>query len=209
MSISEGSLPWLEKVKSAEKTCIIQDGKRKVHYKFNDNEEMAEEYNMQTDVLVRRAWRRRGALKKDGDWEVEMGDPEPMAVQNLGSGIGLMEANNMPYVVKRITKGNIEWRIRNLHFPLETYSVSANPTENCITVRTTNKKYFKNLPVPELERVGLVPKQENISFAHNLNVLIIMYKKPPEVLQAEQAVLALIKSVKTIKDPGELPCNPS
>lgn len=69
-------------------------GTRKVHYKFNDDEEMAEEYNMQTDVLVRRAWRRKNTLKKDGEWEVELGDPEPAAMRDLGANVGIIESSS-------------------------------------------------------------------------------------------------------------------
>ncbi|BET02007.1 deleted in primary ciliary dyskinesia homolog (mouse) [Nesidiocoris tenuis] len=208
MTIADRGLVWLEKLKNAEKTCIIQEGKRKVHYRFNDGEEMAEEYNMATDIILRRAWKRKNTLKQGDQWEVELGDPEPTSLQSSDE-IGLRESTNMPYVLKRMTKTNIEWRIRNLPYPIETYSVTASPSEKCITVRTTNKKYFKKLDIPELERANVLPKQENVSFAHNLNVLIISYKKPTEVLQIEQVVLTMVKSLKTITDPGQLPCNPS
>lgn len=78
-----------------------------------------------------------------------------------------------PFIVKRITKRNIEWRIRNMPYPLEVYSVSANEEEGCLVVRTTNKKYFKKLTVPELDRVNLKPEQDRIKFSHQFNTLII------------------------------------
>ena len=45
---------WPEKLKAATKTCLIQDGKRKVHYTFGDGNEMVEEYDLRNyDILVR------------------------------------------------------------------------------------------------------------------------------------------------------------
>jgi hypothetical protein len=67
----------------------------------------------------------------------------------------------------------LEWRIRNLPYPLSVYSVKAEPESKCITVRTTNKKYFKKLAVPDLERAGLLPEQDKIQFTHKHNTLII------------------------------------
>lgn len=78
-----------------------------------------------------------------------------------------------PILTKRLTRNNIEWRIRNLPYSLETYNVTADQTKKMIVVRTTNKKYFKEIPVPELSRCGLLPSQEHISIAHQLNTLII------------------------------------
>ena len=52
---------------------------------------MAEEYSVDTDVLLRRAWRRRTTLGGDGQWEVEIGDPEPRFT-NLDQ-VGIKESN--------------------------------------------------------------------------------------------------------------------
>lgn len=57
-----------------------------MHYKFSNEDEMAEEYNLETNILVRRAWKRGGALRKTGLWEVEVGDPEPV-MQSFDVGI--------------------------------------------------------------------------------------------------------------------------
>ncbi|KAK9509561.1 hypothetical protein O3M35_006850 [Rhynocoris fuscipes] len=199
-------MDWLSQIRNAEKTSLIQDGKRKVHYKFQNDVEMAEEYNMETNILTRRAWKRGGALRKTGIWEVEVGDPDPVIQSN---DIGIKENSNSPYIVKRITKTNIEWRIRNLPYPIETYSVTADEASRAIIVRTTNKKYYKKINVEELERVNLPPVQKNIDFTHKFNSLIITYKKPPEVLDLERKVLEELKNVKTITD-GDIPnCKPS
>lgn len=77
-----------------------------------------------------------------------------------------------PFITQRITKTALEWRIRNLPYPNNVYSVTAEK-DNTITVRTSNKKYFKKLKVLDLERIGLKPEQERISFKHQYNTLII------------------------------------
>lgn len=78
-----------------------------------------------------------------------------------------------PVLTKRITRKNIEWRIRNLAYAIDTYQVTADTDKNAIVVRTTNKKYFKEIAVPELKRCGLIPDQTHISVAHQHNTLII------------------------------------
>lgn len=79
-----------------------------------------------------------------------------------------------PYVTRRITKTSLEWRIRNLPYPVDTYTVTADAAGKCLVVKTNNKKYFKKLSVPDLERVNLVPVQGNISFTHKFNTLIVV-----------------------------------
>lgn len=79
-----------------------------------------------------------------------------------------------PQLTRRNTRINLEWRIRNLPYPIETYSISANNDENCIIVRTSNKKYFKKLEVPELARLNIPLEQANIQANHQYNTLIIL-----------------------------------
>jgi len=74
---------WMNKLKSAEKTCLVQDGKRKVHYTFPDKSEMAEEYSVQTDELLVRKWRKKNILGAVQPWEYEVGaNQEKLPVQN-------------------------------------------------------------------------------------------------------------------------------
>ena len=44
---------------------------------MEDGREMVEEYHLETNVLVRRAWKEKGKLGQDVGWKVEIGDPEP------------------------------------------------------------------------------------------------------------------------------------
>lgn len=53
---------------------MILSGTRKIHYKFDDGREMVEEYNLETGVLTKRAWKKNNILKSS-KWDVEVGDP--------------------------------------------------------------------------------------------------------------------------------------
>ncbi|XP_043260573.1 protein DPCD [Colletes gigas] len=193
---------WLNLIKSAKKTAIIQDGKRKIHFLMEDDREMVEEYHIETNVLLRRAWKETGKLGQNVGWNIEIGDPEP--TQNNIEICGIQESSSNPFITRRITKTSLEWRIRNLPYPQNVYSVTAED-DGTITVRTSNKKYFKKIRVPDLERVGVKPEQDRISFTHQHNTLIITYKKPPALLELEKKVLNEIFQLKARKD-GDVQC---
>lgn len=76
--------------------------------------------------------------------------------------------------MRRNTRVNLEWRIRNLPYPIETYCIKANNEEKCIILSTTNKKYYKKLQIPELTRLGLSIEQASIQSSHKYNTLIVM-----------------------------------
>ncbi|OXU30124.1 hypothetical protein TSAR_012736 [Trichomalopsis sarcophagae] len=194
---------WLKLLQDAKKTAIIQDGKRKVHFLMTDGREMVEEYSVDTNVLVKRAWKEKGKLGQEIGWVVEVGDPEPNPADNLES-VGIRESSSNPIISKRTTKTVLEWRIRNLSYPKDVYSVTAED-DGTITVRTSNKKYFKKINVPDLERVGLKPEQDRISFTHQFNTLIITYKKPPKLLDMEKKVYEMVSQLNVSKD-GDVQC---
>ena len=73
---------WYKSLLNAEKTCLKEDKIKKIHYKFEDGREMVEEYNVDTHVLLRRAWKMKGKLGGEGKWSVEVGDPIPDATPN-------------------------------------------------------------------------------------------------------------------------------
>lgn len=60
---------------------------------MTDGREMVEEYNMKTNVLVKRAWKEKGKLGQDIGWVVEVGDPEPNFADNLES-VGIRESSS-------------------------------------------------------------------------------------------------------------------
>lgn len=74
---------WYKYLLDAEKTCMNADTVKKFHYKFDDDKEMVEEYNNDTKVLLRRAWKLKGKLGGEGKWSVEIGDPIPEAAPTI------------------------------------------------------------------------------------------------------------------------------
>lgn len=45
-----------------------------------------------------------------------------------------------PIFMRKDTKTSFQWRIRNLPYPQDVYSMCVDQKERCIVVRTTNKK---------------------------------------------------------------------
>ncbi|KAL9906306.1 protein DPCD [Glossina fuscipes] len=203
---------WLNYLNSAEKSSVINGRSRKIHYKFPDGQQMAEEYSMDTGVLQKRGWRKSQQLLGESEWEVEVGedyrqlgcagDTEQMS--NGDNNFTVKISNTEPILSKRITKKNIEWRIRNLPYPITVYQVIADCTKRAIVVKTTNKKYYKVIKVEELDRCELLPSQANLSTHHQYNTLIITYRKPDLVCEMEAQVLLLLKDIETETDMGEL-----
>ncbi|KAI5748714.1 hypothetical protein M8J76_001375 [Diaphorina citri] len=200
---------WLSSLEKAEKTAILEDDVvLKVHYKFEDGREMAEEYDTRTKQVTRRAWRNKTNIHKDPNlWETELGDDIPTPNSNIFNSI-IREASNMPYILKEMEKSSIVWRIRNLSFPLDNYMLSFDNDYN-IVVRTKNKKYFKVLPVLELRRLNLQPDMKLLSYRHEFNSLIIRYMKPPELVAMEKQVYDMVRSLKMTNQKQDLPCKQS
>lgn len=192
---------WYKSLVDAEKTCLKEQTIKKIHYKFKDGREMVEEYNLDTEVLLRRAWNVRGKtnFKGDGNWEVELGDPIPTRNPNVEID-SIIEAKNEPIVTRRNTRINLEWRIRNLPYPIETYSISVDNDKKCIIIRTSNKKYYKELRAIELERLNIPLVQNNITLHHQYNTLILSYKKPAELLEMERAWYKELQNVQPMTD---------
>ncbi|KAJ0183197.1 hypothetical protein K1T71_001173 [Dendrolimus kikuchii] len=190
---------WYRSLLAAEKSCLKEDKTKKVHYKFDDDSEMVEEYNVDTQVLLRRAWRVKNKIGGEAKWNVEVGDPIHDANPHIDIA-DITEAKDQPVLTRRNTRVNLEWRIRNLPYPIETYSISANNDDKCIIIRTINKKYFKKLSVPELTRLNLPLEQANIQSNHHFNTLIILYKKPQQLLDMEKEWFQELAKVKPVKD---------
>ncbi|XP_044157822.1 protein DPCD isoform X2 [Bufo gargarizans] len=130
---------WLESLRAAKKTCILQDGRRKVHYLFSDGKEMAEEYDQKTHELLVRKWREKSALGAYGQWQIEVGETPSPVVGALQPDF-LKENSSNPVFMRKDTRTSFQWRIRNLPYPKEVYSVTVDEKERCCVVRTTNKK---------------------------------------------------------------------
>ena len=186
---------WQQCVETAQKTALLQDGRRKIHYTFDDGRELVEEYDASTNELILRKLRERGTLGNTKPWVVEVGEAQDVSKQLE---VGLMENSSNPVVRRKDTLNAFQWRIRNLPYPIDTYNLSIEG--NQIVVRTSNKKYFKKLDIPDLERLELPLEEAPLTFAHANNTLIITYKKPSAVLDFERKLIAKLKTIKSEGD---------
>uniref|UniRef100_A0A8C5R4H5 Protein DPCD n=1 Tax=Leptobrachium leishanense TaxID=445787 RepID=A0A8C5R4H5_9ANUR len=194
---------WLESVRAAKKTSLLQDGKRKVHYLFPEGKEMAEEYDSKTHELLVRKWRQKTTLGAYGQWEIEVGEAaQPVVSLQMDF---LTESNSNPVFIRKDTKTSFQWRIRNLPYPKEVYSLSVDQTKRCCIVRTSNKKYYKTFSVPDLDRCNIELNEDALSFAHANNTLIVTYQKPKEILSLEDEIQRELKSMKANTD-GDVEC---
>lgn len=89
---------WLTTLKNAKKACIQQGNLRKVHYDLPNGKEMVEEYNMDTGIVNRRAWKIKKDLGGEGQWFIELGDPEPPGL----SGEQILIKENASQVINRL-----------------------------------------------------------------------------------------------------------
>ncbi|XP_013865646.1 protein DPCD [Austrofundulus limnaeus] len=194
---------WIDVLKLSKKTALIHDGKRKIHYLFTDGKEMAEEYDMKTDELIVRKWRHKSTLGGQSSWEVEVGEPLNFTA-SLDSD-EIKESSSNPIFMRKDTKSSFQWRIHNLPYPKEVFSVSAVPSDRCIIIKTSNKKYYKKFCIPDLDRSQLPLDGSALSFTHSNNTLIVSYKKPTEILRLEQELLKELKELKGT-DEGDVDC---
>ncbi|TRY92314.1 hypothetical protein DNTS_029277 [Danionella cerebrum] len=192
---------WADTLKKAKKTLLISDGKRKVHYLFEDGSEMAEDYDLKTDELVLRKCRNKTTFGGQGQWTTEVGETIPNCVNSDV----IKENSSNPLFMRKDTKSSFQWRVRNISYPVEVYSVTVEQTERCCVIRTSNKKYFKKFSIPDLDRCQLPLESAALSFAHANNTLIISYKKPKEILRLEQELLGELKKLKGTSE-GDVDC---
>ncbi len=76
------------------------------------------------------------------------------------------------------------------------YSVEVDAQTQEIVVRTSNKKYFKRISLPDLAAVKVQLDNSKLSWSHANNTLAIEYVKPKEVVAVEAARLEEAKKLK-------------
>eukprot|EP00927_Polykrikos_kofoidii_P012697 TRINITY_DN15500_c0_g1_i1.p1 TRINITY_DN15500_c0_g1~~TRINITY_DN15500_c0_g1_i1.p1 ORF type:complete len:306 (+),score=58.51 TRINITY_DN15500_c0_g1_i1:81-998(+) len=170
-----------------QRVCIRGDGKKKIHTTFPDGSEMVEEYDEKTDMLLSRKSRRSTKVGREGEWVFEVGQAPP-TVFDPHSDL-LCASSSNPIFLRKDTPEQFQWRIRNLPYPASVYSVTVDQDKQEIVVRTSNKKYFKRIEIPDLARLKMKLNDSLLTWKHQHNTLIISYVKTAEVLAAEQKML--------------------
>jgi len=165
------------------------DGRKKFHTTFPDGSEMVEEFDERTDVLILRKSRKPTTLGGEGTWVFEVGQAPDRAFDPHSDLIGASQSN--PIFLRKDTPEHFQWRIRNLVYPSNVYSVSVDHEKQEVVVRTSNKKYYKRIQVPDLVRLGLKLKDDLLTWKHQHNTLVISYNKPAEFMEEERKALKL------------------
>uniref|UniRef100_A0A8C5IC84 Protein DPCD n=1 Tax=Junco hyemalis TaxID=40217 RepID=A0A8C5IC84_JUNHY len=142
-----------------------------------------------------RKWREKNTLGGTGKWQVEVGEPTSPLLGALESEL-ITESSSNPIFMRKDTLSSFQWRIRNLPYPKEVYSVCVEEEQRCCVIRTTNKKYYKKFSIPDLDRYHLPLDAAALSFTHANNTLIITYQKPKEILAAEEQLQKELKKIK-------------
>ena len=53
-------------------------------------------------------------------------------------------------------------------------------------MRTENKKYYKRIGIEDMERAHLDLEARSLSWSHENNTLVVTYKKPKLIVEAER-----------------------
>lgn len=170
-----------------QRVCMRSDGRKKIHTTFPDGGEMVEEYDDKTDVLLVRKVRKPSKVGKEGDWVFEVGQATEVAFDPYSDVMRASMSN--PIFLRKDTPEHFQWRIRNLPYPADVYSVLVDHEKQEIVVKTSNKKYYKRIQVPDLLRYDLKFQDELLSWKHQHSTLIISYRKPPKIVAGEQEAL--------------------
>eukprot|EP01116_Phalansterium_solitarium_P004622 TRINITY_DN15671_c0_g1_i1.p1 TRINITY_DN15671_c0_g1~~TRINITY_DN15671_c0_g1_i1.p1 ORF type:complete len:209 (-),score=37.68 TRINITY_DN15671_c0_g1_i1:316-942(-) len=185
-------------------TCLLQEGRKKVYTLWDDGRERVEEFDIMTDDLLVRRWRRdhkrQVNVQDTGEgWEYEIGEPPRRALALTET---VLENVNNPVFFRKDTAADFVWRVRNITYPKATYDISADAKEQKIVIRTSNRKYFKKFDIPDLVRRGLPLDPAQLSWAHENYTLVITYKKPEVVIQDDKQAQKERAALKPSK-PGD------
>ena len=97
--------------------------------------------------------------------------------------------------MRKDTEDRFEWRIRNLPYPKEVYSVEVDHAKQDIVLRTSNKKYFKRINIPDMKRLGMKLDESDVVWKYQNNTVIIGYDKPQKIKEIEGKKKQEIKSM--------------
>lgn len=75
--------------------------------------------------------------------------------------------------VRKDTADAYQFRIRNLPYPAEVYSVEVDSEKQELVVRTSNKKYYKRFDIPEMKRKGSKLEADEVSWVYTNNTLVV------------------------------------
>jgi len=132
-----------------------------------------------TGKLLARKQRERLTSGADGSWEWVYGSP--LEDKQEIESIAVSQGKN-PIFMRLDNATHWQWRVRQIPYPSNFYSVNVDEEKNQIVIRTTNKKYFKRINAPNNEKF----EQSKIEWNWSFSTLVIQHPKPPRVVAQEK-----------------------
>ena len=168
--------------KPTKVVTLVIEGRRRISSSWNDGSEMIEEFDVKSNELLLRKTRKPTVLGGEGDWIIEVGSAASFKQFDPIKDV-IAPSGSAPIFSRLDTKDFFQWRIRNLPYSESVFNLSIENEE--IVVRTTNKKYFKKIQLPDLTRIDLKMEQSSLTWKLQHNTLVISYKKPRKAIDAE------------------------
>lgn len=107
---------------------------------FPDGTEVVEEFDLNThDLMLRRV--KAPSRVGEGTWVYEVGEEVKRGeVEAVISPAAVNVSVIQPVFFRKDNRGEFQWRVRNLPYTSDVFSVSADSATGKITIRTSNKK---------------------------------------------------------------------
>ena len=143
---------------------------------------MVEEFDVNSnECLVRRTKKPKDF--GEADWVYEIGQQEV----TFNAETDTMAPSKLnPVFMRKDTADRFEWRIRNLPYPKETYTILIDHAKQEIVLKTSNKKYYKRFDIPDMKRAGLELEDSEVVWKYQNNTVIIGYDKPEKVKEMDE-----------------------
>jgi hypothetical protein len=175
------------------RTYLISGEFIKFHTVFKDGTEIVEEYSLYSEEIESRRVKKVSMTGKE-NWTTEIG--EEIRRNNNEDFLIKVNNDNNPIFIRKDTKENFEFRIRNLKGDADNFLVDIDKDKDEIVIRTKNKKYYKRFNIPDLKRLNLNLNENNLKVNFSNNVLVITYKKPIEILNNEKEIIDEIRKIR-------------
>mmetsp|Transcript_82274 Transcript_82274/g.129545 ORF Transcript_82274/g.129545 Transcript_82274/m.129545 type:complete len:249 (-) Transcript_82274:126-872(-) len=102
-----------------------------------------------------------------------MPSPSPERISD-----SIAQCSDNPLFSQEDTTEHFQWIVTNLPYPASTYDIKVDSVRQQIVIRTSNKKYYKRIDVPELLDRGLQLTDQLLHWKHSHNKLVVSYLKP-------------------------------
>eukprot|EP00920_Eleutheroschizon_duboscqi_P001027 GHVT01002522.1.p1 GENE.GHVT01002522.1~~GHVT01002522.1.p1 ORF type:complete len:201 (+),score=4.14 GHVT01002522.1:1996-2598(+) len=170
----------------------VQGNRRLILQRFPNGEEVLEEYDIKSNLLLLRKKRQCSTLGDEATWTVEVGETNSgyASMQSQECSFSIVPTTSSPFMIRRDTLECFEWRIRNLPYPPSVYSIAIDDKTQQILIKTSNNKYYKRIAIPDLSVVHARLDSSRLSWKHQYNTLLISYSKPKEVIEHEKSKIA-------------------